>query len=126
MRFLIVDDTRSVHRYLEILLKPFVNAELTNTYSAAEALAVLQKGQSFDMILLDWEMPEMNGIALLKHLRQNQIETPVLMMTTKNSIEDVREALESGATEFMMKPFTIDIFREKVSGILGQDLQHVA
>jgi two-component system chemotaxis response regulator CheY len=75
-----------------------------------------------DLVLADWNMPEMNGLDLVKQLRQNPDFTSlkVIMVTTETEVDHIVSALEAGANEYVMKPFTKDILREKLEmvGIL--------
>lgn len=68
------------------------------------------------LVLADWNMPEMNGLDLLKRLRENPayVSVPVVMVTTETGLDQMVTALEAGANEYVMKPFTKDILVEKL------------
>jgi two-component system chemotaxis response regulator CheY len=68
------------------------------------------------LVLADWNMPEMNGLDLVKHLRQNPelASLKVIMVTTETEVDHIVSALEAGANEYVMKPFTKDIIRGKL------------
>lgn len=125
-QLLIVDDTKSVHNFIKNMLLKVKNIEVTDCYNGEEALQLLTKNSSFDLILLDWEMPKKNGPDTLKEIVKSGITIPVLMMTTKNSAEDILSMLESGASEYMMKPFTIDILIEKMEYASRKSLVYAA
>ena len=72
------------------------------------------------MILLDWEMPRMTGVDALKALRQGGCAIPIIMVTSRNNVKNITEALENGATEYIMKPFTKDILFEKLEMVMGR------
>jgi len=74
---------------------------------------------AFDLILLDWEMPVKDGPTTFKELKTMGLKTPVFMLTSKNNPSDIIQMLEEGVTEYMMKPFTADIVREKITMTLG-------
>ena len=81
-----------------------------------EALEQLEALGRPEFALVDWNMPEMNGFELLQALRADPRYTdlPVLMVTTETEMSQVIKALEHGASEYVMKPFTADILREKL------------
>jgi two-component system chemotaxis response regulator CheY len=75
-----------------------------------------------NLVLTDWNMPEMNGLDLIKHLRQNPdlASLKVIMVTTETEVDHIVSALQAGANEYVMKPFTKDVLKEKLElvGIL--------
>jgi two-component system chemotaxis response regulator CheY len=77
--------------------------------------------QSVDMIITDWNMPEMDGLTYVKAVRgKDQFkETPILMITTEAAKEDILTALRSGVNNYVVKPFTPDTLQEKVFKLLG-------
>lgn len=81
-----------------------------------DALAVLETAERPQLALLDWNMPEMNGFELLVALRADERyrELPVVMVTTETEMGQIVKALECGANEYVMKPFTADILRDKL------------
>jgi two-component system chemotaxis response regulator CheY len=78
-----------------------------------------------DVILLDWNMPEMDGITCLKHLRAMPLDPrpTIVMCTTENGMPKIQEALEAGADEYIMKPFDKDVLLDKFAqfGLVEQD-----
>jgi len=86
-----------------------------------QALDVCQQHPDVDAVILDWNMPVMNGLEFLTALRAEQRHQPVVVMcTTENDFEHISTALAAGANEYVMKPFTEDILREKLqeAGVL--------
>lgn len=81
-----------------------------------EALQQLADGGVPDVALVDWNMPEMNGLELVQAIRADARYTalPLVMVTTETEMAQVVKALEAGATEYIMKPFTPDILRDKL------------
>ena len=110
---LIVDDSRVVRKVARRILE-----ELEFTIEEAAdgqlAMAVCQR-QMPDAILLDWNMPVMNGIDFLRALRQMQGGTApvVVFCTTENDVKHIKEAVSAGANEYIMKPFDTDILQAK-------------
>lgn len=120
---LIIDDTRSVHAFLKSILAPFTDLVLTSASNGSEGLKCLESGKTYDLILLDWEMPVMDGPSTFTNLRAQGHKTPVIMMTTKNEPEDIAKMLNAGINEYMMKPFTLDIILEKIEFATGKVIQ---
>lgn len=113
---LVVDDSRAVRMLLVRTLKQ-LGYEVQEAANGREALEVIEAGNSeVKLALVDWNMPEINGLDLLKRLRQNPAlsSLAVVMVTTETEIEHIAEALEAGANEYVMKPFTPDILVEKL------------
>ena len=125
-RVLIVDDTRSVHAFVKNLLLKSPGIEVTSVYHGAEALEVLKQKGDFDLILLDWEMPVLNGPETLQAIKAMQLKTPVIMMTTKNDPEDIQRMFSLGIHEYLMKPFTIDILFQKMEWVSGRAFSYAA
>ncbi len=125
-RVLIVDDTKSIHAYVKHLLSKNKTIKIESVFNGSEALAFLKKDSAFDLILLDWEMPLINGPETLLALKRHSISIPVVMMTTKNSMADIQKAMTLGASEYLMKPFTEDILFERLHMVTGKDLLNVA
>ena len=80
----------------------------------------------FDLILLDWEMPVLNGPGTFSEFKKMELKIPVVMMTTKNASEDIQTMLNMGVAEYLLKPFTIDILFEKIEFATGRLLPYAA
>jgi two-component system chemotaxis response regulator CheY len=115
MRVLIVDDSRFIRQYLRQLLEATGETceEATN---GREALELLGLPGRFDFMLLDVNMPGMGGMDCVKHLRETGLQQPmkVMMVTTEADHAFIIQALEYGADEFLMKPFTPQSLHEKL------------
>jgi len=115
MRALIVDDSRFIRRHLRQLLERMgVNCE--EAVGGREALALLAQAGRFDYMLLDVNMPGMDGMECVKELREAGLQElmKVMMVTTEADSSFIMRALECGADEFLMKPFTPESLREKL------------
>ena len=91
--------------------------EVREAADGKEALAIVEEENSgIKLVLADWNMPEINGLDLLKRLRQNPAlaSLAVVMVTTETEIEQIAEAMEAGANEYVMKPFTQEVLVEKL------------
>ena len=115
MRALIVDDSRFVRAFLRGLLEE-KGIECEDAADGQSGLARLQSGRSFDLALLDWNMPVMNGLEMLTQMRaQGFSDTKVLMVTTEAENDYILRALEAGADEYLMKPFDDEALNEKLA-----------
>ena len=117
MRALIIDDSRFVRSYLRGLLQ----AKGIDCVEAADGQAALNQlhiGEHFDLVLLDWNMPVMNGLETLQNIRAEGFrDMKVLMVTTEAENDFIMRALEAGADEYLMKPFDHEAFDEKLAMI---------
>ncbi len=113
---LVVDDSRAIRTILSKTLRE-LGFEVREAADGKEALQVIQAEKSaVTLILVDWNMPEMNGLELLKQLRQKPefSSLVVVMVTAETEMDRIAEALEAGANEYVMKPFTKDIIVGKL------------
>jgi len=113
---LVVDDSRAVRMILAKTLKE-LGYEVREAANGREALEVIEtENNAVALVLADWNMPEVNGLELLKRLRQNPelSSLVVVMVTTETELDQMAAALEAGANEYVMKPFTKDILVEKL------------
>ena len=115
---LVVDDSPLIRKAIVRIVQPmgFGTEEAAN---GAEALTKVEGGLNPDCILLDVEMPEMDGLTFLKTLRgrSDLSQPPVIMCTSVHAVTTIAEALQSGANEYVMKPFNEAILGEKLEGI---------
>jgi two-component system chemotaxis response regulator CheY len=88
--------------------------------NGVEGLAKAQQKQ-FDCVITDWNMPEMDGLEMTKRLRQlpNYTQVPIMMVTTEGGKQEVIEALTHGVSSYIIKPFTEDILRDKMTKLFG-------
>lgn len=119
---LIVDDEQSVLKAISTVLKhEKINA--TCASGSREALEYLNK-QSFDIILLDIMMPEQDGFSLLKTLRENQVLTPVILLSGREEDAAQVEGLGLGADDYMTKPFSKTVLVSKIRAIVRRTQQY--
>jgi two-component system chemotaxis response regulator CheY len=113
---LVVDDSKTSRIILGRILKE-LGYEVCEAGNGKEALKVMESEKAaVNLVLADWNMPEMNGLELLKQLRQDPelASLKVIMVTTETEVDHIVSALEAGANEYVMKPFTKDILKEKL------------
>lgn len=113
---LVADDSRAVRMILTKTLKE-LGYEVCEAANGKQALEVMEAEKAtVNLVLADWNMPELNGLELLKRLRQDPelSSLVVIMVTTETELDQMATALEAGANEYVMKPFTKDILVEKL------------
>jgi two-component system chemotaxis response regulator CheY len=110
---LVVDDSRVIRTIARRILEQLA-FEIEEAVDGREAMVACRKRMP-DAILLDWNMPVMNGIDFLRSLRQTAggASPVVVFCTTENDMAHIREAIEAGANEYIMKPFDRDIIEAK-------------
>lgn len=118
-RFLIVDDSSTMRRIIINTLNKlgfYETAEAANGREGIDRLAT----DLADVIITDWNMPEMSGIEFLRQIRSQARtrDVPVLMVTTNAAKDDIVEALRAGVSSYVVKPFTTDTFKEKIDAVL--------
>jgi two-component system chemotaxis response regulator CheY len=114
---LVVDDSRVVRMVARKILEG-LDFEIEEAENGQEALEACLRRMP-EAILLDWNMPVMSGIDFLRHLRQTEGgERPVVVFcTTENDLAHIREAIQAGANEYIMKPFDTEIIETKFSQV---------
>ncbi len=106
MRLLLAEDEEDLSRALVAVLK-HNNYSVDAVYDGAEALDYIENGDNYDGIILDIMMPKMDGITVLKTIRSHGNPVPVLLLTAKAEIDDRVEGLDSGADDYLTKPFSM-------------------
>lgn len=118
LKFLVVDDFSTMRRIVRNLLKEL---GFTNVDEAEDGVIALQKlkNGNIDFVITDWNMPNMTGIDLLKKIRADAAlkGLPVLMITAEAKKENIIMAAQSGASGYIVKPFTAAVLEEKLNKI---------
>jgi len=119
-KIITVDDSSTMRRIIKNTLIKIGFSNILEAGNGIEALEVLAQN-NVDLIITDWNMPEMDGLTFVKTLRAKDQykEIPILMVTTEAAKEDILTALKSGVNNYVVKPFTPDILQEKVFKLLG-------
>jgi two-component system chemotaxis response regulator CheY len=115
MKALVVDDSRAMRMVLTSILKD-CGFEVSEVGHGKDALTHLAQHPDTALALIDWNMPEMTGIELLGALKDDQRYTGLkrIMVTTESETGNMKRALDSGAHEYVMKPFTKAIIQDKL------------
>ena len=118
LRFLVVDDFATMRRIVSGLLHEIGATHISEAENGRHALRILAGGH-IDFILTDWNMPEMNGLELLKAVRATDAlkDLPVLMVTSESLTDNIVQAAKAGASGYVVKPFTAKILQDKVAAI---------
>ncbi len=121
MHILLVDDSSTMRRIQKNVLENVRHGQgdvIEEGKNGLEALAKLEAG-TFDLLLMDWNMPELSGIDALKKIRNHPNEkvknVKIIMVTSESEKDRILEAIKAGANDYMVKPFTDNLLREKIT-----------
>jgi len=121
MRIITVDDSSTMRRIIKNTLKKIGYGDnILEAENGKEALDVLST-KDIDIIITDWNMPIMDGLTFVKKIRSDSKynDTPIIMVTTEAAKEDIITALQSGVNNYVVKPFTPDVLKDKIETVLG-------
>jgi len=118
IKVLVVDDMSTMRRIIRTILNQLGYTNVEEAENGKQALAKLKK-EKFDFLITDWNMPEMDGLSLVKAVRSDEElkGLPILMVTAEAKKESVIEALKAGVNNYIVKPFTPEILKEKMEKI---------
>ncbi len=119
MKILLVDDSKTMRNIQKKALNGLGYEDLAEAEDGAQAL---QQVSAFgpELILLDWNMPNMNGLEFLTEFRTKDTKTPVIMVTTEAEKSRVIEAIKAGVSNYVIKPFTPDILKTRIDETLAK------
>jgi two-component system, chemotaxis family, chemotaxis protein CheY len=122
MKILIVDDSSTMRRIIGnvVMQLGFTKDSFDEAEDGVKAWKTLSEGQ-YDVILTDWNMPNMNGLELVKKIRVEggvHQKTPIIMITTEGGKGEVITALKAGVNNYIVKPFNAEVLKEKLDGVL--------
>ena len=120
MRILIVDDSSTMRRIIGNVVQQLGVAK--DDFDEAEdgvvAWKLFQEKNNYDVVLTDWNMPNMNGLELVKTIRAKDKKVPIVMITTEGGKGEVITALKAGVNNYIVKPFSAEILKEKLDGLV--------
>ncbi|MBI5807955.1 MAG: response regulator [Ignavibacteriales bacterium] len=121
LKFLVVDDSVTMRRIVLNSLKQIGHESFVEASDGRDALNKLSADDSINFIITDWNMPEVSGLDLVKSVRANPktANIPILMVTTRGMKEDIVEALNAKVNNYVVKPFTPQVLREKIEQIIS-------
>jgi two-component system, chemotaxis family, chemotaxis protein CheY len=120
MKFLVVDDFSTMRRIIKSVLNELGYSNVAEADDGSTALPLLRDGD-FDFLITDWNMPDMPGLELLKAVRANEklAKLPVLMLTAEAQRDQIVAAAKAGVSGYIIKPFTADVLKKKLTTILS-------
>lgn len=119
MKILLVDDSKTMRNIQKKVLEGLGGVEFAEAGDGIEALtAVAANPAGFNLILVDWNMPNMDGHTFVTRVRANDKKTPMIMCTTEAEKTRVVDALKAGVNNYVVKPFTPEVLLEKVKTTL--------
>ncbi len=120
-KFLIVDDSNTMRRIVVNTLKSLGYTEYVEAEDGKVALEKLQADNSINFVITDWNMPVMTGLELTRAIRANENtkDLPILMVTTRGVKDDIVQALQARVSNYVVKPFTPQILKEKIDLVLS-------
>ena len=123
MRFLVVDDSPTMRRIVINALKTFGYTEVVEAGDGKEGFDKLLSGEKVDFVITDWNMPNMSGLELTRAIRSHDSfkHLPIIMVTTRGLKQDIIEALKARVNNYIVKPFTPAVLKEKLDLVLGQN-----
>jgi two-component system chemotaxis response regulator CheY len=118
MKVLVVDDFATMRRILKNILKQIGFSNIAEADDGKTALAKL-KDRKFDLVLCDWNMPEMSGLELLQEIRSDDVlkDTPFVMVTAEAQKDNILNAVKAGVNNYVVKPFTAETIGEKLKKV---------
>ncbi|MEW6109664.1 MAG: response regulator [Nitrospirota bacterium] len=123
-KILIVDDSQLIHSMYRLVLRRYKECRITDAMNGLEALDVLSREGDFDLILLDINMPVMNGLQFMEKISREKIynDIPIIVVSTEGKEEDTLRALKLGASGYVVKPFKPHMLYELIEKILSKKL----
>ena len=121
MKLLVVDDSSTMRRIIKNTLSRLGHEDILEGGDGVEGWNVLDKNPNVDMLITDWNMPEMNGLELVKKVRADARfkDLPIIMVTTEGGKAEVITALKAGVNNYIVKPFTPQVLKEKLGAVMG-------
>ncbi len=120
MKLLVVDDSSTMRRIIKNTLTRLGHDDVLEAEHGVEAWDLLTKNEDVKVLITDWNMPEMNGLELVKSKSREKYEDmPIIMVTTEGGKAEVITALKAGVNNYIVKPFTPQVLKEKLEDVLG-------
>ncbi|MFA3791945.1 response regulator [Aliiglaciecola sp. SL4] len=119
-RILVIDDDQITLELIQLILEEFVEGEVIALNNATDAVSYIDKNDmnKIDLVICDWQMPEYDGIDMLKTVRSKRLDLPFLMVTGTATRDLVMSAKKAGASEFIAKPFKNHDLTDRVAKLL--------
>jgi len=115
MKILLVDDSKMMRNLQRRILGELPNAEFAEASDGVEALNLVAGGAAFNLMVVDWNMPNMDGLTFVTRVRQADRTTPIVMCTTEAEKSRIIDAIKAGVNNYVVKPFTHESLMDKVT-----------
>ncbi|HOA71891.1 MAG TPA: response regulator [Phycisphaerae bacterium] len=119
MKILLVDDSRTIRNIQKNVLAQIGHTDILEAADGLEALNQIAEHKP-DLVLVDWNMPNMDGITLVRKIRETDRRLPLVMVTTEAEKSRVLEAIKAGVNNYVVKPFTAETLSEKITQTLAK------
>jgi two-component system chemotaxis response regulator CheY len=121
LKLLVVDDSSTMRRIIKNTLARLGYKDILEGGDGLEGWAAMDANPDIDMLITDWNMPEMNGLELVKKVRADARfkDLPIIMVTTEGGKAEVITALKAGVNNYIVKPFTPQVLKEKLGAVMG-------
>ena len=121
MKLLVVDDSSTMRRIIKNTLQRLGFDDVLEAEHGVEAWQIMERTPGINVLITDWNMPEMNGLDLVRKVRaDSKYESmPIIMVTTEGGKAEVITALKAGVNNYIVKPFTPQVLKEKLEDVLG-------
>jgi two-component system chemotaxis response regulator CheY len=121
MRLIVVDDSSTMRRIIKNTLTRMGHKDVLEAEDGVEAWSIIDANPDIEMILTDWNMPNMNGLELVQKLRADgRFKTvPIIMITTEGGKSEVITAMKAGVNNYIVKPFTPQVLKEKLEAVIN-------
>lgn len=119
MKILLVDDSRTIRNIQKNVLGQIGYSDIVEAADGIEALNQIAENKP-DLVLVDWNMPNMDGITLVRKIRESDKRLPLVMVTTEAEKSRVLEAIKAGVNNYVVKPFTAETLSEKIQQTLAK------
>ncbi len=122
MKILVVDDSSTMRRIIKNTLARLGHKDVLEGENGIEGWNQLDQNEDVDVLITDWNMPEMNGLELVKKVRADSRfeDLPIIMVTTEGGKAEVITALKAGVNNYIVKPFTPQVLKEKLQAVIGE------
>jgi two-component system chemotaxis response regulator CheY len=122
MRILIVDDFASMRQIIRKTLVSLGFENISEAAGAVDAVHKIEKGEQFEFVISDWNMPNMTGLEFLSYVRgsEKMARVPFLMITAEAHRENIIQAAKAGVSQYIVKPFTAEALQQKLETIFAK------
>jgi two-component system chemotaxis response regulator CheY len=121
LKILVVDDSSTMRRIIKNTLARLGYKDILEGADGVEGWDAIDANPDVEMLITDWNMPEMNGLELVKKVRGDDrfVDLPIIMVTTEGGKAEVITALKAGVNNYIVKPFTPQVLKEKLGAVMG-------